>query len=78
MIDWKEKAERILSDWKNADFNYEIVRKHIDLGSQLEITDKELEALTCMIDTCAHWKSLARKLLKSRELSKLEHQIPLN
>lgn len=27
---------------------------------------------------CAHWKSLARKILKSRELAKLEvQQIPI-
>ena len=39
----------------------------------MEIEDVEVELLTHLVDLCAHWKSVARKILSSRELAKLEN-----
>jgi hypothetical protein len=63
-----------LTEFKNPELNYEYLRKHIDLGMNLDIMDKEMDALRAIVEMCAHWKSLARKILKSRELAKLEVQ----
>jgi hypothetical protein len=46
-------------------------RKHIDLGNQLDIEDHEIELLTQLVEVCAHWKIVARKVISSRELAKL-------
>lgn len=44
VVDWKEKSYRILNELKNPEFNYEEVRKHIDIGLELDIIDKDIEA----------------------------------
>lgn len=74
MLDWKHTTYDIINN-KRPEHNYEMVRKHIDLGVQLDINDKEMEMLKNMLEMSAHWKSLARKILKSRVLSKLEQQV---
>jgi hypothetical protein len=35
----------MLTEWKDSEFNYEAVRKHIDLAAALDIHDKELGLL---------------------------------
>jgi len=45
-----------------------MLRKHIDVGIHLDINEKEIEVLKAIVEFCAHWKSMARKILKSREL----------
>lgn len=63
----------MLTKWKLMEFNYEAVRKHAELAGLLDINNKELDLLNAIINMCAHWKSIARKVLNSRPLTKLEH-----
>jgi len=65
----------MFTNWKQKDFNYEAVRKHVELAALLDINDKELDLLNAIINMCAHWKSTARKVLNSRPLTRLEHQV---
>lgn len=32
VVEWKEKSHRFLNEIKNPEFNYEMVRKHIEIG----------------------------------------------
>ena len=41
---------------------------------QLDIQDKEIDVLKSIVEMSAHWKSIARKILKSRELCQLKHK----
>ena len=77
VVDWKEVTKKILTRNSSQEYNYEFLRKHIDQGILLDINDKELELLKKLVELCAHWKSLARKILKSRTLTKLDVQIPI-
>ena len=65
----------MLTDWNQPEYNYEAVRKQIEQAQGLEIEDKELEVLKQMVEICAHWKSLARKIINSRQLAKLEYAV---
>jgi hypothetical protein len=65
----------MLTDWNQPEYNYEAVRKQIDLALALDIDDKELDVLKQMVEICAHWKSLARKIINSRQLAKLEYAV---
>jgi hypothetical protein len=75
MLGWRETTKRLLSGEKQSHQNYEFVRKHIETGRQLiEIgDDHQIEVLTAMVEVCAHWKNVARKVLGSRELAKLDN-----
>ena len=68
--EWRANTGGIFENGRG--FNYEAVRKHIEQGVQLDVSERDLEMLKALVEMCAHWKSLARKVLKSRELCKLE------
>ena len=69
---WHTVAQKILTDHRNPAYNYDFVKNHIENGQSLEITDKDMRILKEIIELCAHWKSVVRKILKSRELAKLQ------
>ena len=73
VIEWRETTQNLLNTIpKSSRFNYEFLRKHIELASLLDIADREVDLLTQIVEICAHWKIIARKILSSRELAKLE------
>lgn len=72
MIEWRETTLKILNGPKTSQYNYEFLRKHIEMGRTLDIADQELELLVALVDVCAHWKSVARKILASRQLAILD------
>jgi hypothetical protein len=75
VLEWKIKTKDILNSWKDPDCSYEFLRKHIQLGIDLEVEDsKDLDILKGIVDMCAHWKSIARKVLKIRPMVKLEYK----
>lgn len=59
----------ILNSWKNPEFTYEYVRKHIQLGEELDVEENNIYKITLLkniVETGAHWKSIARKIIKIR------------
>lgn len=76
VIEWRETTQLILNvSPKSSRYNYEFLRKHIELASQLDIADREVDLLTQIVDLCAHWKVIARKILSSKELAKLSEVV---
>jgi hypothetical protein len=60
IVEWKSVTMKVLSEWKNKEYNYEFVRAHISDGKDLEIESVEMEILGKIVNLCAHWKSIAR------------------
>ena len=70
-------ARLVLTDLRTPLYNYDFVRNHIEAGQALDIAGWEMTLLRSAVEYCAHWKSLARKLLKSRSMAILVAQAPL-
>jgi len=61
----------MLNSIRNAQYNYEFLKNHLEAGQNYDIDDKDMRILKELTEYCAHWKFMARKILKSRELAKL-------
>lgn len=74
VLEWKETSMAILNDWKNEKYIYDIIRKHIQEGEKLELEDEDLDLMKSLIEMTAHWKNMARKVLKTRTIIKFENE----
>lgn len=39
----------------------------------MDVQGPEIEVLKCLVDLCAHWKMMARKVISAKELANLSH-----
>lgn len=71
-LEWHQTTSALLSGPKSKEHNVEFLAAHLEMASNLDITDPSYELLVTVRDMALQFKQVAQKVLQSRPLCRLE------